>query len=88
MKIKPDKKNDIAELRKGVHCVHLEESFQTHSNAYLPAKFGFDTAENEPCKICPIDVVRPRVRDDAEDPREARVAASCLEYSKSWSFEN
>ena len=21
------------------------------SNAYLPAKFGFDTAENEPCKI-------------------------------------
>ena len=23
------------------------------SNAYLLAKFGFDTAENEPCKICP-----------------------------------
>ena len=24
------------------------------SNAYLLAKFGFDTAENEPCKVCPI----------------------------------
>ena len=25
------------------------------SNAYLLATFGFDTAENEPCKVCPID---------------------------------
>ena len=24
------------------------------SNAYLLAKFGFDTTENEPCKVCPI----------------------------------
>ena len=24
------------------------------SNAYLLAKFGFDTAENEPSKVCPI----------------------------------
>ena len=24
------------------------------SNAYLLVKFGFDTAENEPCKACPI----------------------------------
>ena len=24
------------------------------SNAYLLEKFGFDTAENEPCKVCPI----------------------------------
>ena len=23
------------------------------SNAYLLAKFGFDTAENEPCQVCP-----------------------------------
>ena len=47
------------------------------SNAYSFVKFNFDTAESKPCKICPIDVVRPRVRDDAEDPREARVATSC-----------
>ena len=25
------------------------------SNAYFLAKVGFDTAENEPCKVCPID---------------------------------
>ena len=24
------------------------------SNAYFRAKFGFDTAENEPCQVCPI----------------------------------
>ena len=25
------------------------------SNAYLLAKIGFDTTENEPCKVCPIE---------------------------------
>ena len=25
------------------------------SDAYLPPKFGFDTAENETCKVCPIE---------------------------------
>ena len=24
------------------------------SNEYLLAKFGFGTAENEPCKVCPL----------------------------------
>ena len=24
------------------------------SNAYFLAKFGFDTEENEPCKVCPL----------------------------------
>ena len=38
---------------RGVHCVDLGESFQTH-NCFF-SKFGFDTAENEPCKVCPID---------------------------------
>ena len=28
------------------------------SNAYLLAKIGFDTAENEPCKVCPLSVYR------------------------------
>ena len=33
-----------------MHCVDLGESFPTHpnSNAYFLAKFGFDTADNEP----------------------------------------
>ena len=28
------------------------------SNAYLLANVGFDTAENEPCKVCPLSVYR------------------------------
>ena len=32
------------------------------SNAYLLAKIGVDTAENEPCKVCPLSVYRsPRL---------------------------
>ena len=33
-------------------------SRREHSNAYLLAKFGFDTAENEPCKVCPLFAYR------------------------------
>ena len=36
--------NEFTELCKGLHCVDLGEL----SNAYFLAKFGFDTAENEP----------------------------------------
>ena len=33
------------------------------SNAYLLAKIGVDTAENEPCKVCPLSVYRsPRYK--------------------------
>ena len=28
------------------------------SNAYLLAKFGFDTFENQPCKVCPLSAYR------------------------------
>ena len=28
------------------------------SNAYFVAKVGFDTAENEPCKVCPLSAYR------------------------------
>ena len=32
------------------------------SNEYLVAKIGFDTAENELCKVCPLSVYRsPRL---------------------------
>ena len=40
-----------------MHCVDLDESYP-NSNAYLLAKFGFDTAENEPCKVCPLSAYR------------------------------
>ena len=33
------------------------------SNEYLLAKVGFDTAENEPCKVCPLSAYRsPRFK--------------------------
>ena len=36
------------------------------SNAYLLAKFGLDTAENEPCKVCPLSAYRsPRYDPEA-----------------------
>ena len=31
----------------------MQKTWRELSNAYLLAKFGFDTAENEPCKVCP-----------------------------------
>ena len=31
-----------------------KQSCRELSNAYLLAKIGFDTAENEPCKVCRI----------------------------------
>ena len=58
---------------KGVHCVDLGESFP-FSNEYLLAKFGFGTAENEPCKVCSLSVYRsPRCRH-----RYARICAGLL----------
>ena len=41
----------ILEQCKGVYWVDLGDSF---SNEYFIAKSGFDTAENEPCKVCPL----------------------------------
>ena len=32
----------------------LRRSRRELSNAYVLAKFGFDTAENEPCQVCPM----------------------------------
>ena len=40
----------MRERSKGVHSVDLGESFPT-SIYYLLAKFGFDTAKNEPLKV-------------------------------------
>ena len=44
-----EKIESFLELCKGVYRVDLGESFP-NSNEDLLAKFGFDTAENEPCK--------------------------------------
>ena len=43
-------KNDFRAVQRSALCRSRREL----SNAYLLAKFGFDTAENEPClKLCP-----------------------------------
>ena len=44
-------------MQKHVNLVDLIKSFPS-SNDYLLAKFGFDTAENEPCKVCPVSAYR------------------------------
>ena len=49
-----------------MHCVHLSESFPTnllletdsYANEYLAEKISLDTAENEPCKVCPLSQIR------------------------------
>ena len=50
-----DSNHSIPKRCKGVHCVDLGESFPT---SILFAKFGFDTAVNEPCKVCPLSAYR------------------------------
>ena len=42
-------------IPKAVQRSALCRSRRELSNAYLLAKFGLDTAENEPCQVCPIE---------------------------------
>ena len=51
------------------------------SNAYLLAKFGRDTAENEPCKVCPIERGAVRRLDEAFADLAAP-AGRCAELSE------
>ena len=50
------------------------------SNEYLLAKFGFDTAENEPCKVCPLSAYRSP-RFDIKTVRPEDVPEKEKEYS-------
>ena len=53
------------------------------SNKYLLAKFGFDTAENEPCKVCPLSAYRsPRsiLEEQPSVPMENMI--DCNEVTK------
>ena len=52
-------KSDSRAVQRSALCRPRREL----SNAYLLATFGFDTAENEPCKDCPLSAYRsPRRR--------------------------
>ena len=42
---------DSKAVQRSALCRSRRELF----NAYFLAKFGFDTAENEPCQVCPIE---------------------------------
>ena len=65
------------------------------SNAYLLAKFGFDTAENEPCKVCPLSVYRsPRyLASDYEtllklsEAQSRRLEKRFLTKEKTWTAD-
>ena len=48
-------KCDFRAVQRSALC----RSRQKLSNAYLLAKFRFDTAENEPYKICPTELKSP-----------------------------
>ena len=49
----------------------MDRSRQELSNEYLLAKFGLDTAENEPCKVCPLSAYRsPRFEQKLIKKRE------------------
>ena len=48
------------------------------SNADLFAKFGFDTAENETCKVCPIERWMKQVVVDGQELGCAALAAKGL----------
>ena len=61
------------------HVPFSQSSFQIdpNSNEYLLAKFGFDTTENEPCKVCPLSAYRsPRCRPWSWPPRASRPCCS------------
>ena len=56
--------------------IQIFEYLSFHSHAYLLAKFGFDTAENEPFQVCPLSAYRsPRLTQDATYCYIKRLAA-------------
>ena len=63
------KKCDFRAVQRNASCRSRREL----SNAYLFAKFGFDTAENEPCKVCRVLESGPEAR--AGPPPDARAGA-------------
>ena len=52
-------------VREKYETLKPKRSKRELSNTYLLVKFGFDTADNEPCKVCPIPrgaAAQPRLR--------------------------
>ena len=49
---------DLVKSSPNVSFLNLLFEQIANSNEYLLAKFGFDTAENKPCKVCPLSAYR------------------------------
>ena len=45
-------------MQRDANLVDLNRSLKILQKYKLLAKFGFDTAENEPCKVCPLSADR------------------------------
>ena len=67
---------------KGANVFKSCRSRQELSNEHSLAKFGFDTAENEPCKVCPIPT--PLTREQLLRVPDEKFAAG---WSGSGTFE-
>ena len=57
----------------------MRRSRRELSNEYLLAKFGFDTAENEHCKVCPLSADRSP-RFDSWDTRITDLRQKALTF--------
>ena len=68
-----------------MHCVDLGESFPTSIDLQ---KLGFDTAENEPCKVCPLSAYRSPRFLALSPPLSGRVVATALQKrAEAWAEE-
>ena len=54
------------ELSNESPFLNLLSELDSYSNEYLLAKFGFDTAENEPFQVCPLSAYRSPRRSVAQ----------------------
>ena len=56
---------------RAVQRIALCRSRRELSNAYFLAKFRFDAAENEPSKVCPIELSAPLLEPILDAPTPA-----------------
>ena len=56
-------------MQRSAYCRSRREL----SNEYLLATFGFDTAENEPCKVCPLSAYRSPRYDSGGEHKQNRI---------------
>ena len=68
---------DWRAVQRSVLCRSLRE----FSKKYLFAKIGFDTAEHEPCKVCPIELCNS-VREVSNEPQRMRTTSGLWDQGR------